>query len=169
MNHKLIEKATTFATEAHKNQVRRLEGGPYSQHPIRVAKLVTTIEGWTEIHVAAALLHDVVEDTPITIETIEQEFGMFVGELVFELTDTLRQPGENRAKHKARELELWPNKSTWAQNIKCCDVIDNSESIIRLDPDFAVVYCKEVMRMLQVFDKADKNILERAIKSITYP
>ena len=80
------ERAIQFATEAHGDQARKYCGSPYITHPIAVAKIVESVEH-TEEMVVAAILHDVVEDTPVTIDEIETEFGPVVAELVHFLTD----------------------------------------------------------------------------------
>ena len=81
---KKILQALEFAKEAHKNQFRK-SGEPYVIHPILVAALVAYVSN-DEIMVIAALLHDVVEDTPYTIEDIRQYFGEDVAHLVEGLT-----------------------------------------------------------------------------------
>jgi (p)ppGpp synthase/HD superfamily hydrolase len=75
--------ALEFATTAHAsiNQRRKYTGEPYIVHPIAVAELVRSVPHTPEM-IAAAYLHDVVEDTPVTIEEIREEFGPQVAELV---------------------------------------------------------------------------------------
>ncbi|HWS59424.1 MAG TPA: RelA/SpoT family protein [Flavobacterium sp.] len=82
---KLIRKAFDVAMDAHKDQ-RRKSGEAYFFHPIAVAKIVASEIGLGATAIAAALLHDVVEDTPITIEDIEKMFGAKVAQLVEGLT-----------------------------------------------------------------------------------
>ncbi len=76
----LVEKAYLFAEEAHRGQLRN-SGEDYIQHPLEVAKILLELE-MDEATIAAALLHDVVEDTPYTVEDIEREFGSQVALLV---------------------------------------------------------------------------------------
>src|SRR6218665_3989738 len=71
---KLIRKAFDVAVDAHKDQ-RRKSGEAYIFHPIGVAKIVASEIGLGPTSIAAALLHDVVEDTPITVEDIERLFN----------------------------------------------------------------------------------------------
>ena len=89
-NMEMITKAYDLANKAH-NGVCRRSGEPYICHPLAVARLVLDL-GMDSESIAAALLHDVVEDTPITLEELEQEFPPAV-------TDALRllthQPGTN--------------------------------------------------------------------------
>jgi len=85
-----IEKALTFAKEAHDGQIRK-SGEPYIVHPVLVASLVAGITGDAAM-VIAALLHDVVEDTDITIERVSEDYGSDVAHLVEGMTkiDTIR-------------------------------------------------------------------------------
>ena len=85
----IIEKARVFATAAHAAaaQLRKYTNEPYIVHPTEVASIVDNVEGSTHEMVAAAWLHDVVEDTGVTIEVIRAEFGEKVAELVGWLTD----------------------------------------------------------------------------------
>lgn len=82
---KLIRKAFDVAMDAHKDQ-RRKSGEAYFFHPIAVAKIVASEIGLGATAIAAALLHDVVEDTPITVEDIEKMFNPKVAQLVEGLT-----------------------------------------------------------------------------------
>ncbi len=77
----LVQKAFNFAREAHRNQTRK-SGEPYIIHPIAVALIIANELQLGAAPVCAAFLHDVVEDTPCTDETIQQEFGEDVAFLV---------------------------------------------------------------------------------------
>ena len=81
----MIRKAFNLSVEAHSNQ-RRKTGEPYIFHPISVAKIVANEIGLGAISIAAALLHDVVEDTKYTLEDIERLFGETVARIVSGLT-----------------------------------------------------------------------------------
>jgi len=80
-----IERAIAVAYEAHKGMMRKA-GGPYILHPIEVAQIVATEVGLGATSVICALLHDVVEDTDLTLEDLEQEFGGKVADIVDGLT-----------------------------------------------------------------------------------
>src|SRR5690554_5572725 len=82
---KLIRSAFDFAVEAHKDQ-RRKSGEAYIFHPIAVAKIVASEIGLDATSIAAALLHDVVEDTAYSLEDIERMFGTTVARIVDGLT-----------------------------------------------------------------------------------
>ena len=81
----VVQKAFDFANEAHKN-VRRRSGEPYILHPIAVAKIVVNDIGLGYKSIAAALLHDVVEDTDYTVDDIRHMFGDKIASLVDGLT-----------------------------------------------------------------------------------
>ena len=82
----LIRKAYELAVDAHKD-MRRKSGEPYVIHPIEVAKIVVTEIGLGTTSVVSALLHDVVEDCDIPIETIKEIFGEKVSRIVEGLTN----------------------------------------------------------------------------------
>src|SRR3954467_5306173 len=86
MDSGITTKAAAFAEKAHFGQFRKYTNEPYIVHPLEVAKLVATVTADPEI-ISAALLHDVAEDTPTTLDEIKQEFGEHVAKLVDELTD----------------------------------------------------------------------------------
>ena len=70
---KLIKRAFEYANNAHKDQ-KRMSGEPYIIHPLEVAYILTTLE-LDDATICAALLHDIIEDTYITREDVEREFG----------------------------------------------------------------------------------------------
>src|SRR6056300_859232 len=82
---KLIRTAFDTAVDAHKEQ-RRKSGEAYIFHPIAVAKIVASEIGLDATSIAAALLHDVVEDTPYTLSDVEQIFGETIARIVSGLT-----------------------------------------------------------------------------------
>src|SRR5690606_29426028 len=82
---KLIRKAFDLAVDAHKDQ-RRKTGEPYIFHPIEVAKIVANEIGLGATSIAAALMHDVVEDTSYTLEDIEELFGPKIAKIIDGLT-----------------------------------------------------------------------------------
>lgn len=80
VNTKLILKAYNFAKENHVNQ-KRLSGEDYIIHPLNVANILSEIQLDDET-ICAAIMHDLVEDTKVTKEDIEKEFGMEIAEMV---------------------------------------------------------------------------------------
>lgn len=86
----VFEKAVRFAVQKHSGQVRKLGNAPYILHPLEVASIVGTMTSDREI-LAAAVLHDTVEDTDTTIEEIREEFGQRVAALVTTETEDKRE------------------------------------------------------------------------------
>src|SRR4030043_692387 len=81
VNEGLIKKSFQFSLESHKNEFRA-SGEPYFNHPFEVAMIVASEIHLDDISVVSALLHDVVEDTDISIEFLAKEFGKEVAEIV---------------------------------------------------------------------------------------
>jgi len=96
----LVKQARLFAIELHQriDQRRKYSNQPYDVHLKAVADIVSTVSEDQEM-IAAAWLHDTVEDTPATIEDIGREFGPSVAKLVEELTDVSRPGDGNRGVH----------------------------------------------------------------------
>lgn len=151
MKTDLKQAARRFAADAHSSigQLRKYTGEPYIVHPAAVASLVEGAGG-DDAMVAAAWLHDVVEDTPVTLTEIHEKFGPDVGTLVGWLTDVSKPEDGNRAARKKIDLMHISQAPARAQAIKLADLIDNSRSIIQHDPDFSVVYLGEKEKMLAV-------------------
>lgn len=145
----LIEKAHAFAAFHHLQvgQLRKYTNAPYIEHPMVVARLVEAAGGTDEM-IAAAWLHDTVEDTHATIEMIHTEFGGVVGDLVSQVTDVSRPEDGNRAERKAIDRRHIANASPQGQTIKLADMIDNTMTIVRFDPNFAKVYLAEKQQLM---------------------
>lgn len=154
-------KAIEFAALAHEEQVRKYTGEPYIEHPIAVMTIVSEVPHTTEMLVAA-ILHDTVEDTNVTLQEIEATFGSEVARLVFWLTDVSRPEDGNRATRKAIDRAHLAKAPPEAQTIKVADMIHNSESVQQNDPDFWRVYREEKRMLLDVLTRADENLVSVA-------
>lgn len=166
-NSALVAQARLYSRCAHQaaGQTRKYTGEPYYLHPLAVADTVAQVAGATPEMVAAALLHDVVEDTAITHEEIALAFGDGVAGLVFDLTDQYAGPEQgNRATRKAMEQARLSHVRPQAQTIKYADLIDNTARIVDLDPTFAKVYLKEKRALLDVMRDGDAALWQRAWK-----
>jgi len=163
----MVERARVFATAAHAavGQVRKYTFEPYIVHPAEVAKIVKDAGG-TEAMVAAAWLHDTVEDTGVTIETIRAEFGVEVAELVGWLTDVSRPEHGNRAHRKALDRAHSAAAPAEAQTVKLADLIANTRSIMAHDVAFAKTYLEEKRLLLEVMTKGDATLMAEARKYI---
>lgn len=144
-------KAKEFAARAHHGQARKYTGEPYIVHPAEVAELCASA-GLPPEAVAAAWLHDVVEDCGVTHDEVLREFGEQVAELVFFLTDKSKKSDGNRAARKAIDREHIARAPRLAKSVKAADIASNCKTIVAHDPDFAVVWLKEKALLLEVIE-----------------
>lgn len=86
LDTELLDKAIIFAVQAHHNTERRGKGFPYIVHPLEAVEIVATISSDQEL-LAAAALHDTIEDTDVTVEQIRELFGERIASLVHEESD----------------------------------------------------------------------------------
>jgi len=134
LNPEKLSKAYEFAIKAHKNQ-KRESGDPYSNHPIAVASILTELK-LDSATIATGLLHDTIEDTHATYETIKEEFGKEVADLVdgvtkisvFENKATLNSKAEN-----FRKLILATSKDIRVLLVKLADRLHNMRTIDAID------------------------------------
>jgi (p)ppGpp synthase/HD superfamily hydrolase len=162
------EQAKRFAHAAHDSigQKRKYSGEPYWVHTDAVAATVERVLPNDDEAVAAAHLHDVLEDvTPLNPDYSEGLIRIMFGErvlsLVKELTDEFTKeayPQLNRARRKALECERVRTTSSVAQTIKLADMLNNTESITANDKDFARVYLREKHAMLPQMTKGDTEL-----------
>ena len=157
----LVQRAIEFATQAHAGQARKYTGEPYITHPIEVMQIVSTVTDDPEV-LAAAILHDVVEDTPATIMNIRIGFTPRVAELVSDLTDVSKPEDGNRATRKELDRQHTAKASPDAKTIKLADLISNSHSIVKDDPNFAKVYMKEKAALLEVLTEGNAELFRQA-------
>ena len=152
-------RAKAFATEAHSRakQVRKYTAEPYVEHPAAVAELVRGVPH-TEEMLAAAWLHDTVEDTGVALSEIRLRFGDEVGGLVDWLTDVSKPADGNRAARKALDRAHSAVSPPAAKTVKLADLIDNSRSIVERDPDFATVYLAEKRLLLPLLKSGDPTL-----------
>ncbi|WP_019584421.1 HD domain-containing protein [Thioalkalivibrio sp. ALE16] len=164
---KLETRARRFAAVAHERvgQVRKYTGEPYIVHPAAVVAIVRLVDH-TESMLAAAWLHDTVEDTDVELSDIEREFGGKVASLVYWLTDVSRPEDGNRAQRKALDRAHLAQAPMPAQTVKLADLIDNSRSIFRHDPNFARVYLREKRQLLEVMQGGDRLLRAEAFRLI---
>jgi myo-inositol-1(or 4)-monophosphatase len=107
LNTELLDRAIVFAVRAHAGTERRGKGYPYIVHPLEAVGIVATMTSDQEL-LAAAALHDTVEDTDVTVEQIRAEFGDRVGALVAEETDEIPgQAGIEGLAGRLSEEETW--------------------------------------------------------------
>lgn len=163
---RLVRRAQLFAQAAHgaTGQVRRYTGEPYLEHPAEVVALLKRAGVTDDAMLAAAWLHDVVEDTKIELSVIRRLFGPHVEDLVFDLTDRVPLSAGNRAFRKSIACEGWRDASRSARTIKCADLISNTRSIREHDPKFWPVYRAEALALLEVLRDCSHPALWRQLE-----
>lgn len=170
----LEQRAKDFATKAHAGQVRKYTGEPYINHPAAVVELVRSVYPYYEEMLAAAWLHDVVEDCGVTYEDLKtagfrDDGSNWVIRLVYHLTDASKTSDGNRAARKNIDLEHLSTAPAEAKTIKLADIIDNTSSIVKYDPEFAKVYLKEKRALLEVLKEGDANLWKQAYEIVHFP
>jgi (p)ppGpp synthase/HD superfamily hydrolase len=153
-----------FARLAHADQRRKYTNAPYTDHLAEVAGIVATLprvyyhpQAMQDEMVAAAWLHDVIEDQGVTAEELSHTFGPIVAGGVLLLSD-LETEG-NRATRKAAARDRLAEAPSWIQSIKVADMISNTASIVQHDPGFARVYLEEKRLLLDVLTGAHPALL----------
>lgn len=128
-----IVKAFDFAARKHSGQKRKGSGSqPYVNHLAEVAHLVSQATGGEDVGlIAAALLHDVVEDQAVTSEELTAEFGLDIAALIREVTDDKSIP---KAERKRLQIESTPHKSVRARMLKIADKVSNLRSLLEDPP-----------------------------------
>ena len=141
----IILRAARFAAECHRGQKRKYHGGPYIEHPMRVAGRMAMREGATEDAVAAAWLHDVIEDCGIDPPKLEYHFGEAVMVLVVGLTNPSCGSKAPRAERKRMDREHIAAECWEVKVIKLLDRIDNLSEMGEDDPKFRDLYNRETV------------------------
>jgi len=144
---KLIRKAFDTAVDAHKDQ-RRKSGEAYIFHPIAVAKIVASEIGLDATSIAAALLHDVVEDTEYTLSNIEKMFGETVAKIVDGLTKISSLKKDKDVSLQAenfRKMLLTLNDDVRVIIIKIADRLHNMQTMDAMRPDKQIKIASETL------------------------
>lgn len=150
-NSKLLDRAIVFATKAHSGTLRKKDGIPYILHPMEVASIAGGITTDVEV-LTAALLHDTVEDTDVTLDTIKSQFGDRVAALVASETEDKRRdrsPAETWMQRKMESLAALRNAVDPGVHVLwLSDKLANMRS-------FARQYEKEGDRMWKDYNQTD--------------
>jgi hypothetical protein len=159
----LVHRAREFATQAHRriDQRRKYSNQAYEVHLKAVADLVAWVSDDQEM-IAAAWLHDTVEDTPATLGDIEREFGRGVAQLVADLTDVSRPGDGNRSVRKGIDRAHTSQASLRAKTVKLADLTDNCRDICEHDERFARVFVVEMAALLEVLGEGDERLYKKA-------
>lgn len=150
----LREEAKRFATKKHSGQFRQ-DGTPYITHPLRVAEIVLQ---YKESHrmdelVAAAYLHDTLEETDTGVNELSENFGYLVALLVVELTtDKFACDKIGKTEYMKNKLSNEKALGHWALAIKLADRLDNVSDLNERDEDFARGYKKQTLEILKAIE-----------------
>lgn len=123
----MVQKAAAFAAKAHEGAFRKGTKVPYIVHPLETAVIVSLMGADGEL-VCAALLHDVVEDTPVTGEELRAQFGERVAALVMEETEDKSRSWKER---KSRTVLHLKNASREVKMLVLADKLSNLRSIVK--------------------------------------
>jgi len=129
----LLDRAIVFAVHAHAGTERRGKGFPYIVHPIEAVEIVATMTHDQEM-LAAAVLHDTVEDTDVTLEQIRSEFGERVASFVAADSDEPHQKSDSIENWRARKqaaIDRLANASRDAKMVALGDKLSNMRAIAR--------------------------------------
>ena len=165
-----------LARKLHGEQKRKYTGDPYVNHTVAVSDIVRTYGG-DESMIYAAILHDVLEDTPTKeselleylMEILDPQMSLDVLRLVKELTDIYTKenyPDVNRKGRKEMEAMRLGKVSSRAQTIKYADLLDNGMDIMSNDPKFGSVYLREKETILKYMNKGNQELYKKCLENI---
>ena len=174
----ILRKIAAFADKAHGNQQRKYKEERYIEHPLRVMRICKS-HNYPLPVLAAAILHDVLEDTTTTAKQIQEFLLTIMNEadtnhtldLVIQLTDIYTKhqyPKFNRRRRKAWEADRLESTSAEAQTIKYADIIDNAHEIAQHGDDFTPVFLRECRMLIQKMKEGDTNLREKAIEVLKH-
>lgn len=138
LNTTLLDRAIIFAVKAHAGTERRGKGYPYIVHPLEAVSIVATMTSDQEL-LAAAALHDTVEDTEVTVEQIRAEFGERVAALVADESDVIPEgvPKEDNWHERKRDaIERLSKAGRDSKIVALGDKLSNMRGIAR---DYAIM------------------------------
>ncbi len=171
LNHDSLNKAFKFAIDAHKNQ-KRDEGVPYIIHPVAVAKILTDLK-LDSATITTGLLHDTIEDTKVTYETVKKEFGEEVANLVDGVTKISALEDKASSGSKAenfRKLILATSKDIRVLLVKLADRLHNMRTIKFVkDKEKMVRKAKETMEIYApLADRMGMNRIRDELEDLSF-
>lgn len=147
----LVDKAIVFATRAHQGTERRGKGFPYIIHPLEAMAIVATITNEPDL-LAAAVLHDTVEDTDVTLDELRQEFGEHIASLVADETDVKHTPDGKKLTWKERKQRDMDNLRAASREVKIVAIGDKLSNMRAIARD----YRQKGDALWQIFRVKDK-------------
>ena len=171
LNSESLNKAYTFALEAHQNQ-KREEGVPYIFHPVAVAKILTDLK-LDSATITTGLLHDTIEDTKVTYESVKKEFGEEVANLVEGVTKISELESKASTDNKAenfRKLILATSKDIRVLLVKLADRLHNMRTIhFMKDKDKIIRKAKETMEIYApLADRMGMNRIRDELEDLSF-
>ena len=185
-----VKNAEIFATAAHMaaGNVRKFTGEPYIVHPASVVdtlkhymnefegvpnEIESIYRSWGDKYLtkilAAAWLHDTVEDTGVTIENIELHFGTIIRNWVEDLTKEVHSKDVSRAFRKSRECEKLKTIRIESKLIKIADIFDNTKDLLKIpDKKYALTLANEKKAQLDAVYTSECGLWSDCNKQIEY-
>ena len=167
----LLIQAAHFAAEKHKKQLRKgVDSTPYINHPLNVARILAEEGDVVDQEVlAAALLHDTIEDTQTTFRELEDRFGEVVAQYVLEVTDD--KSIKEKAERKRLQIEHASHKSQGAALVKLADKTSNIRDVGADPPEHwdkqrrleYLEWAKKVVDQLPIKDHKLKLIFDQSL------
>ena len=171
LNPKTLSKAYDFALRAHKTQ-KRDEGVPYIIHPVAVADILTDLK-LDSATIATGLLHDTIEDTHATYNTIKEEFGQEVADLVdgvTKISEFENQAVDNSKAENFRKLIIATSKDIRVLLVKIADRLHNMRTIKFVkDTDKQIRKAKETMEIYApLTDRMGMNRIRDELEDLSF-
>ena len=171
LNSDSLNKAYNFALEAHQNQ-KREEGVPYIIHPVAVAKILTDLK-LDSATITTGLLHDTIEDTNVTYETVRKEFGEEVANLVEGVTKISAledKASDNSKAENFRKLILATSKDIRVLLVKLADRLHNMRTIQFVkDKEKVIRKAKETMEIYApLADRMGMNRIRDELEDLSF-
>ena len=149
----LLDRAIVFAVKAHHNTERRGKGFPYIVHPLEAVEIVATITPDQEL-LAAAALHDTIEDTDVTVEDIRREFGDRIAELVHAESDQFTEGVSEEDSWHDRKQAAIDRLATAPYDAKIVALGDKLSNMWAIARDYSI-QGDELWKIFHAKDKAD--------------
>jgi (p)ppGpp synthase/HD superfamily hydrolase len=156
-----IDKVIEFITKAHEGQKRKYTFEDYVEHPMEVARIVRDTVGLDYDMIAAAMMHDILEDTDHSLTEVEAVGGLTAAVFVEWLTNKEYPEAKNRAERKALIAAHLAEAPAEVKTIKLADIYHNTPTIIKYDPKFAKVYIAENRLLLEALDGGNKKLFKK--------
>ncbi len=171
LNSKSLNKAYNFALDAHQNQ-KREEGVPYIIHPVAVANILTELK-LDSATITTGLLHDTIEDTNVTYETVKKEFGEEVANLVDGVTKLSAledKVSDNSKAENFRKLILATSKDIRVLLVKLADRLHNMRTINFVkDKEKIIRKAKETMEIYApLADRMGMNRIRDELEDLSF-